>query len=213
MKAVIFDLDGVICSTDEYHYLAWKALADREGIYFDKVINNYLRGISRKDSLELILMNSKKKYSNEEKEEMLNYKNEVYKKLLAKLTPDNLSNDVMDTLKTLKKRGFKIAIGSSSKNAKTILKQLNIIEMFDAIIDGTNISKSKPDPEVFLKAAEMLNLQVTDCYVVDDAFSGIDAAKVGNFVSIGIGDASSYDKVDYKINILSDLLKILNLLG
>lgn len=208
MKAVIFDLDGVICSTDEYHYLAWKALADKEGIRFDKVINNQLRGVSRMASLEIILKNSKRNYSNEEKEEMANYKNEVYKKFLVKMTPNDLSSDVLYTLKTLKERGFKIAIGSSSKNTKTILKQLGIIDMFDAISDGTNITKSKPDPEVFIKAADMLNLPVSECYVVEDAYSGIDAAKDGGFLSFGIGDASNYEKTDYKIHQLSDLLKI-----
>lgn len=208
MKAVIFDLDGVICSTDEYHYLAWKALADKEGIYFDKVINNQLRGVSRMASLEIILKNSNKKYSDEEKEELANYKNEVYKKFLVKMTPNDLSSDVLYTLKTLKERGFKIAIGSSSKNTKTILKQLGIIDMFDAISDGTNITKSKPDPEVFIKAAQMLNLPVNECYIVEDACSGIDAAKAGNFLSFGIGDAAQYDKTDYKIQQLSDLLKI-----
>lgn len=208
MKAVIFDLDGVICSTDEYHYLAWKALADREGIYFDKVINNQLRGVSRMASLEIILKNSKKEYTSSQKEEMANYKNEVYKTFLVKMTPNDLSDDVLHTLKTLKEKGYKIAIGSSSKNTKTILKQLGIIDMFEAISDGTNITRSKPDPEVFLKAAEMLKLPVNECYVVEDAYSGIDAAKAGNFIAIGIGDASSYDKADYKIHKLSDLLKI-----
>lgn len=208
MKAVIFDLDGVICLTDEYHYLAWKALADREGIYFDKVINNKLRGVSRMASLDIILERANKKYSQEEKEEMANYKNEVYKKFLVKMSPNDLSDDVLYTLKTLKERGFKIAIGSSSKNTKTILKQLGIIDMFDAISDGTNITRSKPDPEVFIKAAEMLNLPVNECYVVEDAYSGIDAAKTGGFKAFGIGDASKYEKADYQIQKLSDLLNI-----
>lgn len=207
MKAVIFDLDGVICFTDNYHYLAWKALADREGIYFDREINNLLRGVSRMASLDIILRRASKSYSQEEKEEMANYKNELYKTYLMKMSPKDLDDDVLYTLKSLKEKGYKIAIGSSSKNTKTILKQLQIIDMFDAISDGTNISHSKPDPEVFLKAAEMLNLKPSECYVVEDATSGIDAAKAGGFLSFGIGDAEKYKFVDYPIKKLSDILK------
>lgn len=208
MKAVIFDLDGVICSTDDFHYLAWKTLADREHIYFDREINNLLRGVSRMASLEIILRKASKTYTQEEKEEMAAFKNELYKSYLVKMSPKDLSDDVLYTLKTLKERGFKIAIGSSSKNTKMILKQLQIIDMFDAISDGTNITHSKPDPEVFLKAAEMLNLDPKECYVVEDAYSGIDAGKAGGFLTFGIGDASKYDKADYHINKLSDLLNI-----
>lgn len=208
MKAVIFDLDGVICSTDDFHYLAWKTLADREHIYFDREINNLLRGVSRMASLEIILRKASKTYTQEEKEEMATFKNELYKSYLVKMSPKDLSDDVLYTLKTLKERGFKIAIGSSSKNTKMILKQLQIIDMFDAISDGTNITHSKPDPEVFLKAAEMLNLDPKECYVVEDAYSGIDAGKAGGFLTFGIGDASNYDKADYHINKLSDLLNI-----
>ena len=207
MKAVIFDLDGVICFTDNYHYLAWKALADREGIYFDREINNLLRGVSRMASLDIILRRASKFYSQEEKEEMANYKNELYKTYLMKMSPKDLDDDVLYTLKSLKEKGYKIAIGSSSKNTKTILKQLQIIDMFDAISDGTNISHSKPAPEVFLKAAEMLNLKPSECYVVEDATSGIDAAKAGGFLSFGIGDAEKYKFVDYPIKKLSDILK------
>ena len=208
MKAVIFDLDGVICSTDDFHYLAWKTLADREHIYFDREINNLLRGVSRMASLEIILRKASKTYTQEEKEEMATFKNELYKSYLVKMSPKDLSDDVLYTLKTLKEKGFKIAIGSSSKNTKMILKQLQIIDMFDAISDGTNITHSKPDPEVFLKAAEMLNLDPKECYVVEDAYSGIDAGKAGGFLTFGIGDASNYDKADYHINKLSDLLNI-----
>lgn len=208
MKAVIFDLDGVICSTDDFHYLAWKTLADREHIYFDREINNLLRGVSRMASLEIILRKASKTYTQEEKEEMATFKNELYKSYLVKMSPKDLSDDVLYTLKTLKEKGFKIAIGSSSKNTKMILKQLQIIDMFDAISDGTNITHSKPDPEVFLKAAEMLNLDPKECYVVEDAYSGIDAGKAGGFLTFGIGDASKYDKADYHINKLSDLLNI-----
>ncbi len=208
MKAVIFDLDGVLCSTDDFHYLAWKQLADREGIPFDRQINNQLRGVSRMASLEIILRKASKAYTDEEKEEMANFKNEVYKSYLTTMGPKDLTKDVAFTLQTLKSRGFQIAIGSSSKNTKTILKQLGIIDIFDAISDGTNITHSKPDPEVFLKAAEMLELKPKDCCVVEDAYSGIDAAKAGGFTALAIGDATKYEKADYVLTKLSDLLAI-----
>ena len=208
MKAVIFDLDGVLCSTDDFHYLAWKQLADREGIPFDRKINNQLRGVSRMASLEIILRKARKAYTDEEKEEMANFKNEVYKSFLSTMGPKDLTKDVSFTLQTLKSRGFQIAIGSSSKNTKTILKQLGIIDIFDAISDGTNITHSKPDPEVFLKAAEMLGLEPKECCVVEDAYSGIDAAKAGGFTALAIGDASKYEKADYALTKLSDLLAI-----
>ena len=208
MKAVIFDLDGVLCSTDDFHYLAWKQLADREGIPFDRQISNQLRGVSRMASLEIILRKASKAYTDEEKEEMANFKNEVYKSFLTTMGPKDLTKDVAFTLQTLKSRGFQIAIGSSSKNTKTILKQLGIIDIFDAISDGTNITHSKPDPEVFLKAAEMLGLEPRDCCVVEDAYSGIDAAKAGGFTALAIGDAAKYEKADYVLTKLSDLLAI-----
>lgn len=207
-KAVIFDLDGVICFTDEYHYLAWKQLADREGIYFDKEINLRLRGVSRMESLEIILERANKKYSDIEKLEMATYKNDIYKEYLSKMTPKDISDDVLYTLNELRKLGIKTAIGSSSKNAKLILEKTEIMNLFDQIADGTDIAKSKPDPEVFLCAAKKLELNPEECYVVEDAKAGIDAAKAGNFEAIGIGDASTYQKTNYPINKLSDLLKL-----
>lgn len=156
IKAVIFDLDGVICSTDEYHYEAWKTLADRLGTYFDRKINERLRGVSRMDSLDIILERSDKVYSDEEKLEFATEKNEYYKKLLGQMSPNDLSYEVRETLLTLRERGYPMAIGSSSKNTKQILKNIGLEGFFDAVSDGTNISHSKPDPEVFLCAAEYL---------------------------------------------------------
>lgn len=207
-KGIIFDLDGVICFTDKYHYLAWKELADREGIYFDEVINNRLRGVSRMASLDIILEKATKTYTDEQKVEMATFKNEIYKKFLLKMTPKDLDPETLKTLKELKKLGIKISLGSSSKNAKLILKQIGIIDLFDAISDGNNITKSKPDPEVFLKAAEMLSLDPKDCMVVEDAFAGIDAASAGNFRSIGIGDASGYEKATFKIKEFKEILDV-----
>ena len=170
MKALIFDLDGVLVFTDMFHYQAWKKMADRLGIFFDEKINNRLRGVSRMDSLEIIL----EKYhgaplSYAEKCALADEKNETYKKLLQTMTPDDVSQEVRETLRELRCRGHKLAVGSSSKNTRFILAQTNLEEAFDAVSDGTNITRSKPDPEVFLKAAMFLGEQPGNCLVVEDA--------------------------------------------
>lgn len=154
MKAFIFDLDGVIVSTDSLHYRAWKTLADRESIYFDEEINNRLRGVSRMESLEIILERATRSYTQEEKNEMAEYKNNVYRELLQVLTPADRLEGVTETLDALRQKGYKLAIGSSSKNTPVILQKIGYGSYFDAISDGNNITHSKPDPEVFLKAAE-----------------------------------------------------------
>ena len=151
-KAVIFDLDGVICFTDRYHYLAWKALADRLGIYFDEKINNRLRGVSRMASLEIILERADREYSEEEKIAFATEKNDLYRDLLKNMSPSDLTDEVKDTLNELRRRGYLLTIGSSSKNTKFILERIGLGDFFDAIADGTDITNSKPDPEVFLKS-------------------------------------------------------------
>ena len=207
-KGIIFDLDGVICFTDKYHYQAWKQMADKEGIYFDEIINNRLRGVSRMASLEIILERAEKAYTEEEKEQMASEKNETYKKLLYNMTTQDLSHEVKDTLDALRAKGCKLAIGSSSRNTKLILGQLGLADYFDAISDGTNITKSKPDPEVFLKAADFLGLQPEDCLVVEDAVAGIDAACAGGFESAGLGEAAEYEKCTYPMRSFGDLVNI-----
>lgn len=205
-KGIIFDLDGVICFTDKYHYQAWKKLADRLGIYFDETINNRLRGVSRMDSLEIVLERSTKKYSQEEKDALAEEKNDTYKELLLQMSPEDLSDEVKNTLDELRNRGYKLAIGSSSKNTKMILERIGLGDFFDAISDGTNITKSKPDPEVFLKAAEFIGEAPADCLVVEDAEAGIEAAFRGGFDSAGIGDATKHEHVTYKLNQFKDIL-------
>lgn len=208
-KGIIFDLDGVICFTDELHYLAWKKLSDRLGIYFDKEINNRLRGVSRMQSLEIILERSKTSYTQEEKELFAVEKNAYYVESLKLMSEKDVEEDVVATLKQLKSNGVKIAIGSSSKNAKTILRRIGLIDMFDAISDGDNITRSKPDPEVFIKAAECLGISAKDCLVVEDAEAGIDAGIAGGFKTAGLGGASKYDKTLYPLREFKDLLSIL----
>ena len=209
MRAFIFDLDGVLVFTDKYHYLAWKQVADELGIYFDEIINNRLRGVSRMESLEIIL----ERYEGSpllcsDKEKVAEKKNEIYRKSLTEMTPNDVTEETRNTLIELKNRGYKLAIGSSSKNAKFILERVGLTQYFDAISDGTNITKSKPDPEVFLKAAEFLGEEASECVVVEDAYSGIDAAKSAGMEAIGIGDAYSYDRADYRISFFSELLEI-----
>jgi beta-phosphoglucomutase len=210
LKAFIFDLDGVIVSTDSLHYRAWKALADSENIYFDEEINNRLRGVSRMESLAIILERATRSYTDEEKVAMAERKNAIYRELLQVLTPNDRLANVTDTLERLRKQGYKLAIGSSSKNTPIILEKIGYSGYFDAISDGNNIKNSKPDPEVFLKAAEFLNLQPQDCFVVEDAEAGIAAAKAGGFTAIGIGSAAQDPNADYAIDSFADLLKIAN---
>lgn len=209
MKAFIFDLDGVIVFTDKFHYQAWKKMADRMGIYFDKTINNRLRGVSRAESLEIIL----ERYEgtpliDEKKKELMEEKNNTYRELLQTMTAEDVSEEVRDTLKKLREAGYKLAVGSSSKNAKYILEKTELMDFFDAISDGTNITHSKPDPEVFVKAGEFLGIDAEQCVVVEDAYAGIDAAKAANMQAVGIGDASKYDKADYRISDFRELLQI-----
>lgn len=208
VKGIIFDLDGVLVFTDAFHYQAWKEMADRIGVYFDEEINNRLRGVSRAESLEIILERSQVAYTQEEKNALMEEKNETYKTLLDTMTPADVTDDVRSTLKELRNRGYRLSLGSSSKNAKLILKKTDLTDLFDAISDGTNITKSKPDPEVFLKGAEFLGLQPEECAVVEDAYAGIDAAKAAGMTAVAIGDATGYEKADYKMEKLSDLLKI-----
>ncbi len=208
ITAFIFDLDGVIVFTDQFHYQAWKKMADRMGIHFDEAINNRLRGVSRMESLEIILENYNGVLSLEEKNALAEEKNTSYRELLHTMTPGDVSQDVRRTLEELRGRGYKLAIGSSSKNARFILEKVGLLDFFDAISDGTNITNSKPDPEVFVKAAEYLGESPQSCIVVEDAYAGVDAAKAGGMAAAAMGDAASYEKADYVLQSFSDLLKI-----
>jgi beta-phosphoglucomutase len=208
-KAIIFDLDGVICHTDHYHYLAWKQLADKIGVYFDETINNRLRGVSRMESLEIILERLEDKtLLPDEKERLAEEKNTMYKELLLKMTTKDLSEEVKDTLSILRKKGLKLAIGSSSKNARLILTQIGLGDFFDAISDGNNITRSKPHPEVFVKAADYLGLESCDCLVVEDAKAGIEAAEAASMDSAAIGDACGYPLATYDLPTFATLLRI-----
>lgn len=213
IKAAIFDLDGVIVSTDEYHYKAWKKIADEESIYFDREINERLRGVGRMESLDIILEKSKKNYSLEEKVELAERKNTLYRELLNNLSSSDILNGVMEVLDTFKKNNIKIAIGSSSRNTEIILNRIGLYNYFDAISDGTQIKNSKPDPEVFLLAAKKLGVNPENCLVFEDADSGVEAAIAGKMKVLAVGSASKNSKANIGINDLSyfkyeDILKI-----
>ena len=205
-KGIIFDLDGVICSTDHYHYLAWKALADRLGAYFDETINNRLRGVSRMASLEIVLERYDGTLTEEEKLAAAEEKNNTYRELLKQMSPADLSNEVKTTLDALRAKGLLLGIGSSSKNTKFILSRIGLGDYFDKISDGTNITRSKPDPEVFLKAAEYLGLEPKDCLVVEDAVAGVQAAHAAGMDAAAVGDAAGSGLAEYSLKSFSELL-------
>ena len=204
-KAIIFDLDGVICFTDEYHYQAWKALADSIDVPFDRTVNNRLRGVSRMASLEIILENAPQKYTPEEKEAFATKKNDLYRELLKNMSEKNLDDRTKDVLTILRQRGYLLAIGSSSKNTKFILSRLGLGDYFDAISDGTNITRSKPDPQVFLMAADFIGMKPEKCLVVEDAKAGIQAAVAGGFDSAGLGEAAACGMATYAMKTFGDL--------
>jgi beta-phosphoglucomutase len=210
-KAVVFDLDGVITSSDRYHYLAWKKIADKLGILFDERVNNRLRGVSRMESLNIILESYHGTLSEEEKKALAEEKNTYYRGLLQEeMSGKDLSPEVKETLDRMRKMGLSLALGSSSKNARLILSRIGLSDYFDAVVDGTDITKSKPDPEVFLKACGALRLPPEDCLVVEDAEAGLHAALAGGMDCAAIGDATKYGIATYDLKTFSDLLPIVS---
>lgn len=208
-EAVIFDLDGVICFTDHYHYLAWKTLADSIGVPFDESKNDRLRGVSRMVSLEIVLEEYRgPALSDGDKERMAARKNDLYREYLQAMTPADLPAAVKDTLDALRARGLKLAIGSSSKNTPLILERIGLGGYFDAVSDGNNITRSKPGPQVFVMAAEMLGLPAEQCLVVEDARAGIQAARSGGFDSAGIGPAAGCGLATYAMKDFGELVGI-----
>ena len=209
-QAVIFDLDGVICHTDEYHYMAWKEIAEELKIPYSQAINDRMRGIDRMASLQVLLEGSNKIFSPEMKEQYANKKNMIYRDFLNNLSPNNLEPDVKETLDAIRAEGYKMAIGSSSKNTKFILGRLGLDTFFDAVSDGTDVSHAKPNPEVFLIAAKRMAVNPNACLVVEDAISGILAAKAAGMDAAAIGEAGESGLAKYKLTRLSDLLKIMD---
>lgn len=209
-KGIIFDLDGVICSTDEYHYQAWKSIADALNIPFSREDNNHLRGVSRMASLDLLLKNSPRVFTSEEKEELAERKNRIYRKLLEGMTAEDLPLEVKQALDFLREKGLQLAIGSSSKNAPLILRSIGLEHYFDAVSDGNNIAHSKPHPEVFLEAADMLGAKPEDCLVVEDATAGVQAAHAGGMQVACLGDASSKGVGDFNMRHFADIIQLID---
>jgi beta-phosphoglucomutase len=187
IKACIFDLDGVIVDTAKYHFLAWKRLAEELGFEFKLEHNERLKGVSRVRSLEILLEVGGLSFSEKGKERMATLKNEWYLEYILRMKPDEILPGVLPFLSELRRAGVKIALGSASKNAPLILQQVEITNYFDVIIDGNKVSKAKPDPEVFLKAAEELGFNPGDCVVFEDAEAGVEAALRGNMRCVGVG--------------------------
>ncbi|MCF8241373.1 MAG: beta-phosphoglucomutase [Melioribacteraceae bacterium] len=205
IKGVIFDLDGVIVSTDEYHYQAWKQLADEEGIEFDREINNQLRGVSRIESLKIILKKSTKTYSDEKIYDLAERKNKFYRVSLESLDERELLPGALEIITSLKTKKIPMAIASSSKNAKTILKKIKLTETFDVVTDGTDVTETKPDPQIFLIAAERLSIAPAECLVVEDSEAGIEAAKRAGMKYLGIGTINSLPNAEYRVKNLSEI--------
>lgn len=187
IKACIFDLDGVIVDTAKYHFLAWRKLADELNINFTKEDNEKLKGVSRMKSLEIILDLGKLQFDDETKNKLAEKKNKWYLEYIQKLDKSEVLPGVEKFLTDLRQQGIKIALGSASKNARLILKNIQMEDYFDAIIDGTKITKAKPDPEVFLASAEELHIKPEECVVFEDAEAGVQAALRGGMKAVGIG--------------------------
>jgi beta-phosphoglucomutase len=196
IKACIFDLDGVIVDTAKYHYLAWRRLANSLGFDFTEEENEHLKGVSRMESLEIILHIGGKSLPTEEKLRLAALKNDWYVEFVGQMNEKEVLPGVEDLLLSLKRKGIKIALGSASKNAVSILERVKLIDYFDVIIDGNHTSRSKPDPEVFLMGAAELKLSPKECVVFEDAPKGVQAAKAGGFYCVGVGDEAFLSQAD-----------------
>lgn len=196
MKAVLFDLDGVITDTAAYHYEAWKALGEKIGIDIDEEFNEQLKGVSRTDSLNLILAKGNKEdaYSETKKEAMATEKNELYKTLIEKMSPADLLPGIKELLDELKAKKIKLGLASASKNGPTILDKLEITNYFDEIVNPAELTAGKPDPEIFLTGAKQLGLDVSECVGIEDAAAGVEAINAAEMVSIGVGEAKNLGK-------------------
>lgn len=214
IKAVIFDLDGVLVTTDELHFNAWKTLAEELGIKgFTKADNARQRGVSRMASLEVVLEKTDKKFTDEEKTALAEKKNDMYVKSLATLSPSDLLDGVNEFIEYLRSNGIKTAVGSASKNTPMILDKTNLTDKFDAVSCGLDTTKSKPDPEVFIIAAQKLGIEPSECVVIEDSDAGIEAAKAGGMYAVAIGEAEHNKKADIAVATLNDLCKTIKMFG
>lgn len=197
-EAVIFDLDGVITDTAEYHYQSWKQLSDELGMEFDRELNEQLKGVSRLDSLEVILLHNKKAdmYTAEQKEALAETKNQHYVSLIQKVSPDDILPGIKDLIDRLRTQKIPLALASVSKNAMTVMDGLGLTSAFDMIVDANTIKNSKPDPEVFLRAAEGIGVAADTCIGIEDAIAGVTAIKAAGMYAIAIGDSNNFSHAD-----------------
>ena len=195
-KAVIFDLDGVITDTARYHYLAWKRLAETQGVPFDEAFNEHLKGIDRMGSLELILASSPRAYTPEQKLALADEKNRHYVELISTMSPSDLLPGAVQALDACRAAGLKIGLASVSKNAFAVLEMLGITGKFDYVVDAAKIAKGKPDPEIFLKAASELGVSPADCLGVEDAVAGVASIKAAGMTALGVGDPAVLAQAD-----------------
>lgn len=208
IRGVIFDLDGVLVHTDELHYRAWKALAGRLGLPFTREQGDRCRGISRMGSLEILLEGSGRTYTDQEKLRMAEEKNDSYRAQLRQLTPGDVPEGTAETLEELRRRGYRLALASSSKNAGLILARTGLDALLDQVVDGNQITRSKPDPEVFLRAARLLELPPADCAGVDDALAGVESARAAGMTAAAIGPAAQAGAGDWNLEGLARLLDL-----
>jgi beta-phosphoglucomutase len=204
-EAALFDLDGVLVDTAKYHFLAWKQIGDALGFEFTVQDNERLKGVSRMDSLNILLSIGKLDFTEAEKESLADKKNKLYVDYIAQIGEEELLPGTLKLLKALRLGGVKIAIGSASKNTPLIIERLGIRNYFDAISDGNSISKAKPDPEVFIRAAEMLKVSPENCVVFEDAEAGVKAAKNAGMYAIGVGREQDLPEADTWIKNLEEV--------
>lgn len=205
IKACIFDLDGVIVDTAKYHYKSWRRLANELGFDFTEEQNEQLKGVSRMDSLEIILKIGGKTLDEQSKLEWAAKKNEWYVEFIDDMAPDEILPGTITFLEELRSHGIKVALGSASKNAMRILEKVNITKYFDAVIDGTKTTKGKPDPQVFLMGAEAVGETPECCVVFEDAQKGVEAAKNGGMFCVGVGEESVLNQADFVITSLAEV--------
>jgi beta-phosphoglucomutase len=202
-RAVIFDLDGVITDTAEFHYLGWQRLADEEGIPFDREANEALRGVSRRESLEIML--GDREVPEDELLAMMERKNGYYVDSLGHMGPDDALPGAVELVEEARDRGLAVAIGSSSKNARLVLDKLGLTDRFDAIADGDSVDRAKPAPDLFLAAAELLGVEPAACIVVEDAESGVDAALAAGMVAVGVGPEDRVGHAHHRFDTTADI--------
>lgn len=205
IKACIFDLDGVLVDTAQFHYIAWKRLANSLGFDFTKNDNERLKGVSRQTSLNILLEIGGVKYSKERMRVLADQKNSWYVEYITKMTERDILPGINSFINDIKIGGFKLGLGSASKNALTILDRTGLDKYFDSIIDGNKVSKAKPDPEVFITGAKELGVQPAECVVFEDATAGVEAALKGGFYAIGVGSSSVLQKAHFVIEDFAEM--------